>query len=388
MKIVQYMSRMKLEDGGVVRAVLDLCGALAARGHDVTLLACDSSDVPLTWHSGGDGLPRVHTVQGRSGPLPRLTQPATLDAQRIIQQADVLHLHVPWDPICIQLGRIARQAGVPYLVGIHGMLDDWSMKQKSLKKRLYLAIKGRRFLEQAAAVHCTAQAEREQSEKWYPKGRPVVLPLIFDLEEYVDLPGPELARQAFASVIPSTDQPILLFLSRLHPKKRVDLLIEAAGELRRRGVAFKLLIAGTGDEPYEAQLRQLVKERALTEQIAFVGFVTGKEKVSLYQAAHLFVLPTHQENWGFVLLESLACGTPVITTKGVDIWPELESTGGAVIADASPDAIADAIVALLSDDPRRQSMGVKGRDWVLRNLTVERVLDRYEQLYREISARD
>ena len=388
MKIVQYMSRMKLEDGGVVRAVLDLCGALAARGHDVTLLACDSSDVPLTWHSGGDGLPRVHTLQGRSGPLPRLTQPATLDAQRIIQQADVLHLHVPWDPICIQLGRIARQAGVPYLVGIHGMLDDWSMKQKSLKKRLYLAIKGRRFLEQAAAVHCTAQAEREQSEKWYPKGRPVVLPLIFDLEEYIDLPGPQLARQAFASVIPSTDEPVLLFLSRLHPKKRVDLLIEAAGELRRRGVSFKLLIAGTGDEPYEAQLRQLVKERALTEQIAFVGFVTGKEKVSLYQAAHLFVLPTHQENWGFVLLESLACGTPVITTKGVDIWPELESTGGAVIADASPDAIADAIVALLSDDPRRQSMGVKGRDWVLRNLTVERVLDRYEQLYREISARD
>ena len=388
MKIVQYMSRMKLEDGGVVRAVLDLCGALAARGHDVTLLACDSSDVPLTWHSGGDGLPRVHTVQGRSGPLPRLTQPATLDAQRIIQQADVLHLHVPWDPICIQLGRIARQAGVPYLVGIHGMLDDWSMKQKSLKKRLYLAIKGRRFLEQAAAVHCTAQAEREQSEKWYPKGRPVVLPLIFDLEEYIDLPGPELARQAFASVIPSTDEPVLLFLSRLHPKKRVDLLIEAAGELRRRGVSFKLLIAGTGDEPYEAQLRQLVMERALTEQIAFVGFVTGKEKVSLYQAAHLFVLPTHQENWGFVLLESLACGTPVITTKGVDIWPELESTGGAVIADASPDAIADAIVALLSDDPRRQSMGVKRRDWVLRNLRVEHVLDSYEQLYREISARD
>ena len=388
MKIVQYMSRIRLEDGGVVRAVLDLCGALAARGHDVTLLAGDSSDVPSTWRNGGDGLPRVHTVQGRVGPLPRLTQSATLDAQSIIHQADVLHLHVPWDPICVQLGRMARQAGVPYLVGIHGMLDDWSMKQKALKKRLYLAIKGRRFLEQAAVVHCTAQAEREQSKKWYPNGRSVVLPLIFDLEEYVDLPGAQLARQAFASVFPSADQPVLLFLSRLHPKKQVDLLIEAAGELRRRGVAFKLLIAGTGDEPYEAQLRELVKERALTEAVAFVGFVTGKEKVSLYQAAHLFVLPTHQENWGFVLLESLACGTPVITTKGVDIWPELESTGGAVIADASPNAIADAVVELLADDQRRQSMGVKGRDWVLQNLTVERVLDRYERLYREISARD
>ena len=148
------------------------------------------------------------------------------------------------------------------------------------------------------------------------------------------------------------------------------------------------LIAGTGDEPYEAQLRELVKERSLAEHVAFVGFVTGKEKVSLYQAAQLFVLPTHQENWGFVLIESLACGTPLITTKGVDIWPELQSSGGAVIADASADAIADAVAQLLADDPRRQSMGVKGRDWVLQNLTVDRVLDRYEQLYGEIIARD
>ena len=388
MKIVQYMSRIQLEEGGVVRAVLDLCGALAHRGHELTLLAGDCSDVPETWRSGGDGLPRAHSIERRSGFLPRLTQQATVDARRIIQEADVLHLHVPWDPICVQLSRIARQAGVPYVVGIHGMLDDWSMEQKALKKRMYLAVKGRRFLEQAAAVHCTAQAERDQSKKWYPNGRPVVLPLIFDLEEYVDLPGPQLAREAFASVIPSTNEPVLLFLSRLHPKKRVDLLIEAAGELRRRGVAFKLLIAGTGDDPYEAQLRELVKERGLTEQVAFVGFVTGKEKVSLYQAAHLFVLPTHQENWGFVLIESLACGTPLITTKGVDIWPELESTGGAVIADASPTAIADAVAQLLADDQRRQAMGVKGRDWVLENLTVERVLDRYEQLYREINPRD
>ena len=388
MKIVHYYVGMRFESGGTVRAVLDLCGALAASGHDVTLMTLDAADVPGQWRDGGAGFPQVQTLCRRIGRLPCLSGKATTRAGEWIGQADVLHLHGPWDPVGLQLSRIARRAGVAYVVSLHGMLDDWSMKQKSLKKRLYLAIKGRRFLEQAAAVHCTAQAEREQSKKWYPNGRPVVLPLIFDLEAYVDLPGPELARQAFASVIPSPDQPILLFLSRLHPKKQVDLLIEAAGELRRRGVTFKLLIAGTGDEPYEAQLRELVKKRALTEQVAFVGFVTGKEKVSLYEVAHLFVLPTHQENWGFVLLESLACGTPVITTKGVDIWPELESSGGAVIADASLDAIADAIVELLSDDQRRQSMGAKGRDWVLQNLTVERVLDRYEQLYREISARD
>ncbi len=386
MKIVQYMSRISLEDGGVVRAVLDLCGALAHRGHELTLLANDCSDVPETWHTGGDGLPRAHTIESSSGLLPRLTQQARVDARRIIQDADVLHLHVPWDPICVQLGRIARQAGVPYLVGIHGMLDDWSMAQRRLKKRFYLAVAGRRFLERAAAVLCTAEAERDQAAKWYPRGKSVVVPLIFDLDEYEVLPGPELARKKFASAIPDDSTAVLLFLSRLHYKKGLEVLIDAGALLRDAGVKCKVLIAGTGEPAYEQHLRRLVKDRDLCEQISFLGFVKGREKVSLYEAADLFVLPTSQENWGFVLIESLVCATPVITTKGVDIWSELESSGGALITEQTPQAMADAVTDLLRDAERLEAMRTKGRQWVLENLSLEQVLGRYEQLYRDISA--
>ena len=114
--------------------------------------------------------------------------------------------------------------------------------------------------------------------------------------------------------------------------------------------------------------------------------MSGRDKLSLYEAADVFVLPTFQENWGFVLVESLACGTPVITTRAVDIWPELQSSGGAVIVDATPDATAAAISELLGDRARLEAMGPKGRAWVLDNLNVDRVLDRYEQLYRGVSA--
>ena len=97
--------------------------------------------------------------------------------------------------------------------------------------------------------------------------------------------------------------------------------------------------------------------------------------------ADLFVLPTHQENWGFVLLEALACGTALLTTKSVDIWPELESSGGAIILDRSGEAIADAVQPLLETPDRMTSMGEQGREWVLREQNADRVAGLYEQLY-------
>lgn len=401
MRIVHYLARMRLEDGGVVRAVLDLCTALAGRGHDVWLMTFDAADVPPDWarDGGGDdgaagargpgagGRPRVLALVRRAGPVPRAARASSARAAQLIAGAGAVHLHVPWDPVCAQLARVAARARVPYVVGIHGMLDDWSMAQKGLKKRLYLSLGGRRFLERAGAVHVTAEAERDQSARWYPRGRPVVLPLIFDARLYRSLPGPGPARKRFGDALGRADEAKVLFLSRLHPKKRVDLLLEAAALLRRDGVAVRVLVAGTGEEAYERGLRRLVEERGLGGSVSFLGFVSGTEKVSLYQSADLFVLPTSQENWGFVLIEALASGTPAVTTRGVDIWSELERSGGTVVVDQTPEAFRAAIAALLPDPARRRAMGERGRAWVLEALDADRVAARYEAMYEGLEAR-
>lgn len=379
MKIVHYLSRMRLEDGGVVRAVLDLCAALAESGHEVELLTLDASDVPKEW-GREHGRPSVFEFTRGKLPLPRLSASSVRQVQQRLRSTDVVHLHVPWDPICVQLAGIARRASVPYVVSIHGMLDDWTIAQRGAKKRLFLALMGRRMLEQAAAVHCTAEAEKDQSHKWYPRGRSEVIPLIFDLGGFMELPGPEPVRRAFGKAF--TGDPTILLLSRLHPKKGVELLIEAAARMREAGHAFRVLIAGAGDAAYEAKLRSLVAAKGLSDGVQFLGFVTGREKVSLLQTADVFVLPTSQENWGFALLESMASGTPVITTRGVDIWPELAASGGAAIVEPDPQAIAEAVTALLKDQPRLKAMGIAGREWVLRTLSVSSVVGRYESFYR------
>jgi len=383
-RIVHYLQRIDLAEGGVVRAVLDMTALLARRGHEVVLLTHHDADAPDAWKRADPACPTLMVVPDPARPLGLFGAPQLHDLEPTIRSADVLHLHACWTTANNQLASMARRLGVPYVLSIHGMLDDWCMAQKAPKKRVYLALAGRKTLEHAAFVHSTAQAELDQSRKWYPKGRGVVVPLVFDLDPFRDLPGPAPAYKAFGPAGTGdidADLPVVLFLSRVHPKKGVEHLIRAAALLRERDVPCRTLIAGAGDEAYTASLRRLIGQLGLAGHVRLLGLVTGELKISLFERADVFALPTSQENFGFVLPEAMACRTPAITTRGVDIWPELESSGGALIADQSPEAFADAIAMLLRDDARRAAMGDAGRAWVFEHLEPGAIAARFEQMY-------
>lgn len=386
MKIVHYHRELLLEKGGVVRAVLDTCTGLASAGHDVVVLSPTIRDTPESWQRHEPGCPQAIEVPAPTflGGWFRGADLHTV-AQHL-EDADALHLHGMWGAFNVQLARAARARGVPYLYSVHGMLDDWCMAQRGLKKRVYLSTIGRRSLHEAAAVHCTAAAELEQSRKWFPQGHGVVVPLILDTSDFEELPGPDAARARFPELADAArdGRPVILFLSRIHYKKGVEHLIRATVRLRDAGRNPLVYIAGTGDAPYVASLEKLVADLDVGDSVRFPGFVSGVEKVSLYQAADVFVLPTSQENFGFVLFEALAAATPVVTTRGADTWPEMEASGGSLVVDADADAIADAIATLADDPERRATMGDAGRAWVLANLSVDAVVQRYVDLYASI----
>lgn len=379
LKLAHLAPPIRLEQGGVVRAVLDMASQLADQGHDVTLATWDTTDAPKDWTKGRTDVPRLLRIDP-PGFLGRPTPAATKLLTRLFKACHAVHLHTPWEPVNIHAAKLCRSLGVPYIVSVHGMLDDWSMAQRSLKKRIYLALAARRLLERATLIHCTAEAELTQSRRWYPRGSGRVVPLILDLAPYRDLPGPGLARAAF-NIDPA--RPVVLFLSRVHVKKGVHILVDALKLLADRGIDAQLLIAGTGDEQYTRQITDQIAALGLTDRARLLGMVKGPEKVSLYQAADLFALPTSQENFGFVLPEALACATPAITTKGVDTWPELEASGSTIVAEQTAEAFADAIATLLAQPDRRREMGAKGRAWVLEALDPDAVARRYADLYRE-----
>lgn len=388
-RVAHLLTLVRLEEGGVVRAVLDQAGILAERGMDINLFTLDDKDAPEAWKQGQAGTPRVRLLPGGRQRFQSMTAEAVRAFRAQLSGVDVVHLHGAWEYANIQAMQVCRALGVPYVVSAHGMLDDWTLEQKSLKKKLFLLVKGYRAFGNAAALHATASMEREQIIRNLRKVRRVeTIPLLMDISGYQELPGEGLARERLAGQL--GDRPFVLFLSRVHYKKGVDIAIRAIKRLAEqssdgRTLLCDLAIAGTGDEDYVQAMRDLANELGVADRVHFLGMVRGDAKLSLYQAAAAMVLPTSQENFGLVLPESMACCTPVITTKGTDIWPDLQASGGAIIAERTPEAFAQAIAELLADKARRDAMGQAGRAWVLATLAPEAVARRYEAFYQEVA---
>ncbi len=384
MHVLHYCESTSSKFGGPPKFVLDTCRAVAAEGHETTILTPDATDSPAAWLAEAGCRQEAAPVIGRLDTLVRpggfLGIGAMRQVRRQLRNTDVVHLHGVWALSNLQVAAAARSMGVPYIVSLHGMLDDWCVAQGSTKKKVFLSLGGRYFLEKAARVHCTAQAEADQSKKWFPNGAEAIIPCLVDLEPYRDLPGPALARKKF-SVLYNGDDPTVLFLSRLHFKKGPEFLLQAAANLKSQGVKGQVAFAGTGDPAYVESLKHMANKLGIHDRVHFLGMVVGREKLSLYQSADLFVLPTSQENFGLVLIEALACGTPVITTKGVDIWRDLQASGCAAISEQAPTELAMSIATILKDNNLRANMAAKSRPWVFREFDERALLRRFESMY-------
>jgi len=377
MKLLHYFPTTRLTEGGTVRAAIDLCTALARRGHSITWLTTDDTDVPESWKRSESDCPTVELLGPLKKSNKRLTNKQISHAVEIARDADIAHIHAMWMPSNPQMAKACRMCGTPWVLSTHGMLDDWCMQQRGLKKRLYLATVGRAMLKGATTFLTTAEEESRQSMRWLPHDNVVAIPLIVDLEPYRNIPDPNLAIGEYGK----TDFPTVLFLSRVHEKKSIETLIDAAAILLQRKIQIRVLIAGTGEQSYIEQLQNRAASAGLQDAVSFLGMVVGDLKLSLFAMADIFTLPTQQENFGLVYPEAMLCGTPVITTKGTDIWRELEEGGGALIVDRTPEAFADAIELFIKDNDRLISASCAGREHMLRWLDTDSVATLYEAMY-------
>lgn len=376
LSILHYLADTELDRGGIVRSVLDLTAALARDGHRVGLATCSAVDIPPEWT--GPSAPEVIPVERLAGV--GFTRRSAAVLERALREYEVVHFNNLWNPELLHLARLARLADRPYVVTPHGTLDPWSMQQRARKKRAYLAVGGRRMLQGAAAMHFTAAAEQRAGMALVEPRSSAVIPYVLDLEPFFADPLDGAGDAA--------GPPVVLFLSRLHEKKRPELLIESAAVLRDKGVAVRVVVAGSGEASYVAGLNELVSRLDLADTVVLAGNVAGQTKTDLLRSASLFVVPTSQENFGIVFVEALASGLPVVATKGTDIWQELSDTGGAVISDLDREvepanALAAVIEALLADPARRQAMAEAGRRGVQAWLDPERTCQAFVRFYHD-----
>lgn len=376
MHVLHYLDELRLSAGGVVRAGLDLTAELAKAGARVTLVTGDAIDAPPEWLDEAPGTPRVVTIDRSLTPLLRAKRSAP-ELARLVGEADFVHLHTFWDPFNPAVAAAATRAGKPYAFSMHGMLDDWCLANKSFKKSLYLSVLGRRLLERAAFLHFTTSIEAEQSLKHAPGGTPLVEPLVIDADPFRDLIGPELARSTFARAFDDDGLPRLLFLGRLQEIKGLPTLLDALATL---DAPPHLLIAGPAEEGHDAELRAQADSLGLADRVHLLGMVSGEAKQSVYQAADAFVLPSHHENFGIALVEAMMCGAPVLTSRHVGIWREVERLGGLVVEHGT-EGFAAGVKQLLTELPQRKQAAQLNREAVFDWLDPRGVAQRYLAAY-------
>jgi glycosyltransferase involved in cell wall biosynthesis len=215
--------------------------------------------------------------------------------------------------------------GVPYHVFTHGMLDPWfkhTYPLKHLKKWPYWLIAEYHVLRHAHHVFFTSEEERLRARESFQlyQANEVVVP-------YGTSPPPtdsEHHRTRFLTKHPQlADKHLLLYLSRIHPKKGCDLLIEAFASTAKEHPSAHLLMAGPGDPAILSTLEQIAMQHGIQDRITWLGMLKGDDKWDAFMAARAFILPSHQENFGIAVAEALGCGLPVLISDKINIWREI-----------------------------------------------------------------
>ncbi|ADI66057.1 glycosyltransferase [Trichormus azollae] len=385
MKVLHIIPSISPKLGGPTQVVLNLVRALRKEGIDVEIATTNDDDglllnVPLLECVEYQGLPVwffPHAARIKAF-LPSLAFTQWL--WQNIKNYDILDNHYLFSylPSCAAI--FAQWQQVPYTVRIMGQLTPWALAQSKLKKHVYSYLIEKRNLNQAAAIHCTSVGEMEDVIAFGVKPPKVVLPLGVNPPTLI---GDAKSQLQYRYNV-SEEVPIILFLSRLHYKKRPELLIQTLGELKKQEQNFYLLIAGSGQDTYVQSLQKMVASLNITNQTSFVGFVSGYEKDLLLQGSDLFVLPTYSENFGIALAEAMVSGLPIITTPGVQIAPEIDEAEAGIIVEGEIGSLKSAIADLLKNPQLREKMGKNGRLVALQRYSWQTVAQQLVSTYQAI----
>lgn len=296
-----------------------------------------------------------------------------------IRNYDLLHVHAIFSYPSTVAMAIARIKKVPYIVRPLGQLCEWSLQQSARKKQIYLQLIEKANLSRAQAFHFTSKQEQQEASKLnlntphfiLPHGL-FIPPIIPDarqrLRQRLNLPG---------------DEPIILFLSRLHPKKGLDYLIPALGKLSdtRR---FTFVIAGNGAPDYEQTVKSLIDSSGIKNRTLLVGFVKGEFKDLLIQGADIFALTSYSENFGIAVLEALAAGLPVLTTPGVALADVVLEKDIGYITSLDTEAISSIVQGILEHPEEVKSMSKRARKIISENYTWNYIANNISETYSQI----
>jgi len=386
MKILQIIPSISLVYGGPSQMVRGLSTALAKLGIDVTILTTNANgdsgqaplDVPLDQPVNENG------YQVRYFPCsPFRRYKFSLDLLNWLKthasEYDLAHIHALFSPVSSAAATVARSQKLPYILRPLGTLDPADLNKKKQLKKLYAALLERPNIAGASAIHFTSHEEARISERFGVKTNDLIIPLGVTLPELTKTPEAILSHLEIQPNVP-----IILFLSRIEPKKGLDILIPALEKVLATGLNFQFILAGSNpqDPEYETKIKQQIQSSALAEKTIISGFVTGEIKTALLTKADLFVLPSYYENFGIAVAEAMAVGTPVVISKGIYIWEDVETAEAGWVGNGTIDEISSLIETALTNPQECQRRGLNAQNYALTYYSWDAIAQQMIQAYQ------
>lgn len=364
MRILHVINSLNPASGGPTTACASLAAGQALLGHDVAVFGYRHVPSEADIRVQLSGIRGINALEFLLQPVPsrfeRLTgAQAGMAAEELVARCDVVHLHGLWEPLLLRIASVCRREGVPYVLAPHGMLSDWSLSEKALKKKIALAVAFRKLVTHASALHALSEHDRECITRQGFHTNVDVLPNGVFLEDIDPPPAPG----AFLARHPElAGDPYILFLARLHPVKGLDLLAEAFATLAKKHARLRLVIAGP-DFGAGVPLKEQVARLGVSDRVHLVGPLYGVEKKEAVAGALCFCLPSFHEGFSMSIAEAMAARTPAVFTTNCHL-PEVAAAGAAEVIERTVPKLTAALDRVVSDPAHRAELSRRGRAMV------------------------
>ncbi|MEM8524190.1 MAG: glycosyltransferase [Bacteroidota bacterium] len=356
--------------GGTITAISILAESQASLGHHIQIFT--------TTANGNSELPKgSKTVDGvQVQYFPRWTKDHTHFSPALlwnlfwkIKKYDTVHLHSWWNLVTIPALLICWLRGVRPFFSPHGMLSSYSLENESGgTKGIFHRLLGR-FLLSKSILHATAKQEAEEGLEMISDWKYVLVPNIVELPERKNYQKKQADNQVFT----------LVFLSRIHHKKGLELLFEALSQV---DFDFRLRIAGDGEADYVEQLKQLAQDFNIAQKIEWVGWINDEPKYQLLANADLFTLTSHNENFAMVVIESLAVGTPVLLSDRVGLSDYVQAQQLGWICPLEVFKIREYLKDIFEQKEALANIRAKATAQIYQDFSAESIAKQYVEAYQ------
>ena len=341
MKILRIIRSVNPEGGGPIEGVKQVSDILQSQGHSTEIVSLDAPDAPyvlnspFTVYAMGPG-------KGTYGYSSKLKPWLLAHAQ----DYDVFIINGIWQYHSFAAHSVLRSKNLPYYLFTHGMLDPWFKHQyplKHLKKCLYWLWGEYPVIRDAKKVLFTSEEEKILARQSFWPYRCNEQVVNYGTAGHIG--NAEDQQALFLNRFPHLQgKRFLLFLSRVHPKKGIDLLVEAFAQTLKNQPELQLVIAGPDQIGWQKELTQLAEKLGIADNITWTGMLSGDMKWGAYLNAEAFILPSHQENFGIVVAEALSCSIPVLISNKVNIWHEIIEDNAGLVAEDTLTGCIDLIM--------------------------------------------